>query len=102
MTWCNLAGGLHPKMAFYTEYFLVIRHGIIMPPSYFSWHWCRPLCISLQSFKASSHELQIQTNHHMDREDWACHLSTLATAETKIQFIFYYSTCYEICGRFYC
>jgi hypothetical protein len=101
MTWCNPIGGLHPKMAFYIEHFLVIKDGIIVPLSYLSQHSCHALCISLGSFRVGSHWLQIQTYHHMVREDRTCHLCTLDIAETEIHFIFHCPTYYKICRRFY-
>lgn len=99
-TWVIPQSPLTPKLLHYSHHFLRIDRGLIRPPSYVSLHLPIVLWMFLGQFRVCSHQLRIESDHHLACELQVCWLCLLEP-ETEDYFIFQCSVYYEIQGQYH-
>lgn len=101
ITWTNLEGPLLPKLLYYSHIYLQLGNGLITTPKYNLFQMSHDLRFSLARLWVCSHQLDIETYHHLPREK---HISKLYSLEVECDeyFIFTCHFYYQIHGRYYC
>jgi hypothetical protein len=84
------------------QHFLELRDDIIVRPPYTRRHWMHSLKIPLGQFRVSSHQLRIETDHHIPQSDRICQMCHLQEPETEMHLIFSCPIYYEIRGCYHC